>query len=51
MYTNSVLPDGPTSRGVATSWRVYLFLLGRFLLSPRWSEPKIERTEERICSS
>ena len=22
-----VLPDGPTARGAATSWRVYLFLL------------------------
>jgi hypothetical protein len=25
-----VLPDGPTSRGAATSWRVYLFLQRQF---------------------
>jgi hypothetical protein len=26
----NVLPDGPTARGAATSWRVYLFLQRRF---------------------
>jgi uncharacterized membrane protein len=36
-----VLPDGPTSRGAATSWRVYLFLLELLPGTSRWSDGKV----------
>jgi hypothetical protein len=29
VFRNLVLPDGPTARGAATSWRVYLVSLGQ----------------------
>ena len=34
---NDVLLDGPTARGAATSWRVYLSRKGNLLWSARWS--------------
>src|ERR1700723_3721021 len=44
MFETDVLPDGPTTRGAATSWRVYLFLQGRsvvvlLLVGKRSSRP------------
>ncbi len=31
---SSVLPDGPTTRGAATSWRVYLCLAQMIFVGP-----------------
>jgi hypothetical protein len=45
-----VLPDGPTARGAATSWRMYRSWWGELHWSSRWSgDDDSDHREDRCC--